>query len=150
MEASSDAPVTASVQAILTRRNRDGSFFYSHTEVRDFIAVCVIELGLPMAPQLRPLLAEFMAQLGVPAGSDELIYRAAYTAYFSQHPLNLSMTKAFDELGRSNFVEAHGGFREKAFQRAAMLSVGNEDETRAPSDGTSAPRRSPKLKRGLR
>jgi hypothetical protein len=149
VEASSDAPVTASVQAILTRRNRDGSFYYSHTEVRDFIAVCVIELGLPMAPQLRPMLAEFMQQLDVPAGSDESIYKAAYQAYFAEHPLNPTLTGAFEELGRMSFIDEHGGFRDKAFQRAALLSVGSDDETRAPGDGAGASRRSHKLKRGL-
>jgi hypothetical protein len=120
----------------------------SATALRDFIALCVLELGLEVTPAMQPVMKDFLAELGLPPNASGAEYAAAATAYFAAHPIDGGLIRSIGALGRDVIQGRSEGFRSTQGEVQAMLSIGVQPSARAPADERSAPRRKPR--KGLR
>ena len=93
--------IAASIESVLTAKDADGNWVYAQNEVRDFIAVCVFMLGVPVTPEIEGALTKFMDQFDVDeeASDDEVM--KVIVDYFEQNPLSERLMKQLEELGRN-------------------------------------------------
>ena len=141
------------IQAVLVRKNDDGSYRYSKEECRAFIVAIVLDLGLELPKELEGVFLRFLAQIKVPAdASDEAVVEAVRT-YFLEHPLNPEMLAEMAEIARSTRLNVTDD-RDDAAVAARVgraRSVGRDATVRAPAAAVGPP--SPanvKVKKGLR
>lgn len=118
------ARIASRVQSILNQKNSDGSFAYTNDEVRDFVAACVLELGLPLDASIEPTVLKFLAAVGLPENADEATFLTAIQAYFEKNPLNPTLMAELNAFGRSELVQDSSKFGSNAAQVKAMHAAG--------------------------
>jgi hypothetical protein len=90
MEAPSDDYLVTRLLQIFNQKKEDGSYRYRLEEVKDALAVFLLELG-PEVPdealpeEFRQVLGAFSAKIGFAGGAD---LKERLDTYFAAHPLN--------------------------------------------------------------
>lgn len=144
--------VALRLDEILEAKDARGKPKFSDLEVRDFLMACVFELGLPLTPELEPVMLRFLAELNIAAATptvDDVL--GGVRVYFKARPLNAELARAFQEFGASELWRGREGFQnDGARLNAALASAGLAATRRAPRmEEMATPKAAPKLRRGL-
>ena len=143
-----ETDVAASITNLMLAKNKDGSLKYSKQERRDFGVWCVLNLGLPVTPEIQPVMLDFMAQFEVPAEATDEQAAAVVKEYFKQNPLNQDLVNAIAGWGRKEMLSGGHGYKDRGEQMAALRQVGKNDPLSAPKD--TPKKKKPKVKSGLK
>lgn len=143
-----ETDVAASITNIMLTKNKDGSLKYSKLERRDFGVWCVLNLGLPVTPEIQPVMLDFMAQFEVPADATDEQAAAVVAEYFKQNPLNQDLVNAIASWGRKEMLSGDKGYKDRGEQLAALRQVGKNEPLKAPKD--TPKKKKPKVKSGLK
>lgn len=137
------------VRELLVQKDAAGKYVYSKTEVRDFIAVCVFEAGLPIIPELEGAMVQFLAEVDFGEDADDEEVADAVRAYFQVHPLNPKLRAEFEQLCRGEIELIQGGFQLAEAQKATLRTLGQQARATAPRQSQRGPAQAPKPKRGI-
>ncbi|MFH1809811.1 MAG: hypothetical protein ABIJ09_13780 [Pseudomonadota bacterium] len=148
MAGSADNNIATSITNIMLTKNKDGSLKYSKLERRDFGVWCVLNLGLPVTPEIQPVMLEFMAQFEMPEETTDQEAAAAVENYFKENPLNEDLVGAIASWGRKEMLSGEHGYKDRGEQLAALRQVGKADPLSAPEDKPQP--KKPKVKSGLK
>lgn len=140
--------IAEGVRAILVQKGPDGEYVYTKEEVRDFIAACVLELGLPIVPEVRGAMLQFLAEVDFGADASNEDMAAAIKSYFDAHPLNPSLRAELERFTRSEAIEGQG-YRDNDQQLDALRALGKDVKMSAPRAETQPKVEKPRVKRGL-
>lgn len=139
------------VEAVLTARHPDGSFVYSKEEARAFVVGCVLDLGLPIPPEMDGVFLRFLAQIEVPSTSTDEEVVAAIRAWFQENPLHPGLVEEMQQLGRAEVLKDSDAYSADAaaLERVSRLRAGSgASESRAP-EASPKPAEKPKVRKGL-
>ena len=136
------------VRDILVQKDAAGAYVYTKSEVRDFIVLCVLRLGVPVTPELMGAMRSFVEELGVPSSAPGDEVSAAVVSYFEANPLNASLLREFEALARGELLTKGQDFADAADKLQALEVVGADTTLKAPP-ATARKADTPKLKRGL-
>ena len=142
-----DDPVAAAITEILLSKTPDGDRKYGPEEVRDFAVSCVLELGLEITSELKPVMLEFCGQFELPADASGEVVNEAMRQYFVENPLNADMLKAIETLSRGSLLGGEHGYKDRGEQIDALKKIGNEATLSAPEAKMTGAK--PKVKKGL-
>jgi hypothetical protein len=141
------------IQAVLVRKNPDGSFRYSKEECRAFIVAMVLDLGLEMPQELEGVFLRFLAQIKVPHDASDQDVVEAVRQYFLQHPLHPELVNEMSEIAKSERFAAKDARDDGAVlaRVGRARSMGKDTAVRAPAaKEDAAPQAAVKVKKGLR
>ncbi|MFH1808680.1 MAG: hypothetical protein ABIJ09_08040 [Pseudomonadota bacterium] len=132
------------LEDLLNQRETEDSYRYPRHVIRDFIAMCVFDLGLEVTPPLQQPMMDFFEELGLPPEASATEYDARIREYFAQHPVDPQLTQELGSLGRDVLLGRVEGYRSTIEEMRALISIGAQLATRAPVDEIARPVAKPK------
>lgn len=150
-EPPADDVLAQTVERILNEKDDAGEYKYSNDDVMNFVAACVIELGLDTPPALTRFMERFFEQFDIMDEATDEEIAEALAEHFRLNPLNPELLAAFETAGRARKERFAGDFEDDEETEAtntAARAVGRMRAARAPSED-QVKRRAPVLKRGL-
>lgn len=143
-----ESNVAAAITKVMLEKNKDGSPKYSKLERRDLAVWCVLHLNLPVTPEVKPIMADFLSMFDFPPGSTDAQNAAMVNEYFDKNPLNPDLVNALAGVGRKEMLSGDKGYKDRGEQLAALRQVGKADPLQAPEDKPK--KKKPKVKSGLK
>lgn len=144
-----DQELAASVQAVLCKKDPSGEYTFTKQEVRDFIAVCVLQLGMGVPPELQNAMASFIEDTGAADAKTDQELAERVAAYFKRVPLNPELVKEFERIGKRRLVLTEEGFKDASGQASAIRSVGGDASLNAP-EAKPQKKKARKVSRGIK
>lgn len=82
---------------LFERRNGDGTYYYSDQDVRNFLPLLVLDLGLNVndSPPLRELMTEFLNKVGYRSGISSNELQMLVDAYWRKNPVKEQLIVEF-------------------------------------------------------
>jgi len=136
----------AKMEQVLTQKGEDGAFVYTDTEVRDFMAVCVFQLGLPTDEHLEEMLLSLYNDMNIEGDFDDDEVAAAAERYFQAHPLRPELLAAFAAMGGDALASSTEALGKSAREFVALRG---DVSTRGGPLANPVPTARVKPKRGL-
>lgn len=103
------------LEPILTRRRKDGSFYYSNEDVARFIPVFLLTMGVDprtLPPNIAQVVANFAGEAGVKPGMSRDDARETIQAHLQKHPLHpellFEVRRGMREERSTESIEARG------------------------------------------
>lgn len=140
--------IASSIASIMLAKDKRGELKYSRQERRDFAVWCVLNLGLPVTPEIQPIMLEFMGQFELPNDISDEQAAQAVDEYFKQYPLNKELVAAMSDWGRKEMLTGDKGYKDRGEQLKALRQVGKAEPLKAPKD--TPKKKKPKVKSGLK
>ena len=144
-----DREIADRIQAVLTRRNEDGTYCYEKEDCRDFLGACVFGFGLDVDGDLAGPLLRFMSKISVDVDADVKATALAVEKYFESHPLHPDLLHELDALAKEVVLEDVDRFRGRATELMALAAAGSRTEKHAPPHFEEEPLLPVKPRRGL-
>lgn len=142
--------IATAVQEVLTRRGPDGERLYTRREIRDFAVALMVQLDFEFPDEMKVLMIELCAEIGVDPDEGTAAVGPALGAYFKANPLNKDLLAMLNHLGAGEAIAEREGFKEDdEGQKDAATAAGRDAKLRAPIAEDEAPDHTGKLKRGL-
>jgi hypothetical protein len=142
--------IATSVQEVLTRRGPDGERLYSRREIRDFAVALMVQLDFEFPDEMKVLMIELCAEIGVDPEEGTAAVGPALGKYFKKNPLNKDLLAMLNHLGAGEAMAEREGFKEDdEGTKDAAKAAGRDAKLHAPIAEDEAPDHTGKLKRGL-
>jgi hypothetical protein len=145
--------LAARIMNVLDKKDDNGEFVYTNTEVRDFVCACIFELGIPITAQLEAAMYSFMDDIPLPDEDNPTPeqLQEGIKKYFTENPLNDDLGAEFAAIAAEATRGQGEGFKnDAAAQNAAKAAAGLSSEKRAPQAESTSPKMpKPKVKKGL-
>jgi len=142
--------IATSVQEVLTRRGPDGQRLYSRREIRDFAVALMVQLDVEFPDEMKVLMIELCAEIGVDPNEGTAAVGPALGKYFRDNPLNKDLLAMLNHLGAGEAMTKREGFKEDdEGAKAAATAAGRDATLHAPIAEDERADHTGKLKRGL-
>jgi hypothetical protein len=142
--------IATSVQEVLLRRGPDGERLYSRNEIRDFAVALMVQLDVEFPDEMKVLMIELCAEIGVDPDEGTAAVAPALGKYFKKNPLNKDLVDMLNQLGAGEVMAEREGYKEDdGGTKDAATAAGGDATLRAPITEDEKPDVTGKLKKGL-
>ncbi len=94
------------LQAVFLQRGHDGRRLFTNAEIRHFLPMAVLctHVNLKAFPSLKPIMADFLANLRLPRVPTSDVFARAVHAYYRTRPANRELERRFFAFCREHAV----------------------------------------------